>query len=321
MTEYIITSLNISFLCSCIVFYFSFTGVPLQTGKVAIVTGGTAGIGYYITKELIAKNVHVIIGSKNDDTGHSALRELKREFPNAKVDFVHLDLSSLTSVKTFAETFLSRNLSLHILINNAGVMYPPYRVTEDGYESQFQINYLSHFYLTQLLLDKLKQSGTDNSWSRIVNVSSCMHLLGSPDLTTYGKMCDYWYDYSSHASYCDSKLAIVASGYLLDRKLREDSDSVSVCAVHPGVVRSNLWRNLSRFSSLLVAIPAKLTYLSTEQGADTILYAALSPEVEGQSGRYYDNSKRCRSSQLSYDEEFQTNLWTKSILMIENAPN
>ena len=261
------------------------------------------------------------MGGKDDEAGHAALSELKKEFPNAKVDFVHLDLSVLQSVRTFADAFISRNLPLHILINNAGVMYPPYSQTQDGYESQFEINYLSHFYLTQLLLDTLKQSGTEQSWSRIVNVSSCMHVLGSSDLETYGRKCEYWYQYSSHASYCDSKLAIIASSYAMDRKLREDSESVSVCAVHPGVVKSNLWRHLSRFNSLLVAIPYKLTYLSTEQGADTILYAALSPEVEGQSGCYYDNSKRCKSSQLSYDEDFQANLWTRSILMIENAAN
>ena len=261
------------------------------------------------------------MGGKNDETGHSALRELKKEFPNAKVDFVHLDLSSLQSVRTFADAFISRNLPLHILINNAGVMYPPYSQTQDGYESQFQINYLSHFYLTQLLLDSLKESGTENSWSRIVNVSSCMHVLGSPDLTNYGGKCAYWFQYSAHASYCDSKLAIVASGHFLDRKLREDSEYVSVCAVHPGIVRSNLWRNLSWLNSLLVAVPYKLTYLSTDQGADTILYAALSSQVEGQCGGcYYDNSERCNSSQLSYDEEFQANLWTKSVLMIENTP-
>lgn len=296
------------------------SGIPLQTGKVAIVTGGAAGIGYYVTKGLVAKNVHVIIGGKSIENGQQTLTELRKEFPNAKVDFFHLDLASLRSVRAFADTFLSRELPLHILINNAGVMFPPYRETEDGYESQLQINYLSHFYLIQLLLDKLKETGTDNSWSRIINVSSSMHHLGNPDLEKLAQRCEHWYEYSSHASYCDSKLAIVASSNLLDKRLRDNYDRVSVCAVHPGVVRSNLWNNLSWFSSLVVAIPAKLTYLTAEQGADTILYAAVSPEVEGQSGCYYDNSRKCKSSKLSYEEEFQTSLWTQTILMIENSP-
>ncbi|XP_060575385.1 dehydrogenase/reductase SDR family member on chromosome X-like [Ruditapes philippinarum] len=294
--------------------------LPLQTGKVAIVTGGGAGIGYHVSKGLVAKNVHVVIGGKCEETGKNAIVEIRKDFPNAKVDFIHLDLESLRSVREFAETFLSKNLPLHMLINNAGIMFTPYSCTEDGYECQFQVNYLSHFYLTQLLLEKLVQSGTPGSWSRIINVSSYMHYVGNPDLDNLSKRLEHGYMYSSHKAYSDSKLLVVAASNMLSQQLLDDGSPVSVCSLHPGVVRSNLWKHVSPVHRL----PSKYllegwAFLSIEQGAETTLYAALSPEVEGQSGCYYDNSQKTSSASLSYDEHFQSKLWAKSLLMIENT--
>ncbi|XP_045203533.2 dehydrogenase/reductase SDR family member on chromosome X-like isoform X2 [Mercenaria mercenaria] len=283
--------------------------LPLQTGKVAIVTGGGAGIGFDVSKGLVAKNVHVIIGGKCEETGKNAIREIRKDFPNAKVDYIHLDLESLKSVREFAETFLSRNLPLHILINNAGIMFTPYSCTVDGYESQLQVNFLSHFYLTQLLLDRLVRSGTPGSWSRIVNVSTYMHYIGNPDIENM-----------ANRAYADSKLMVIAGANMLSKRLREDEAPVSVCSLHPGVVRTNLFQHVSAIHK----VPFRLllegwAYLNTEQGAETTLYAAISPEVEGQTGCYYDNSERTEAASLTYNEDFQNELWTKSILMIENA--
>lgn len=297
------------------------SGLVLQTGKVAIVTGGGAGIGFFVSKGLVAKNVHVIIGGKCEETGRNAIKEIRKDFPNAKVDFIKLDLMSLKSVREFVEEFLSRNLPLNILVNNAGVMFPPYEETENGYESQLQVNYLAHFYLTQLLLDKLVESGTPGAWSRVINVSSYMHFIGWPNLENLNRKATHWYNYSCHKGYADSKLLIIASTNRLDRKLREDGVPVSVCSLHPGVVSSDLWRHVSAIHRIPIKLIEKYTHLSTEEGAETTLYAAMSPEVEGQSGCYYDNCQVTEAASLTYNEEFQEELWTKSLLMIENAVN
>ncbi|KAL4217144.1 short-chain alcohol dehydrogenase [Mactra antiquata] len=294
-------------------------GIPSQTGKVAIVTGGASGIGFYVSKDLVSRNIHVFIGGKCKETGEDAIKEIKTEFPDAKVDFIHLDLESLDSVSNFVENFLSRNLPLHILINNAGVMFSPLEYTCDNLEKQMQVNYLSHFYLTQLLWNKLAETGTEQSWSRIVNVSSYMHYIGWPSLETLNDRSRKWYEYSSHKGYADAKLMIIAAANKLNKQLREDNSYVTVNSLHPGVIQSGLWKHTLAIHRILMGILGQYTFLTTEQGADNVLYVALSPEVEGQSGCYYDNMKSVKSASLTYNEEFQNSLWNKSISMIENS--
>ncbi|KAH3781691.1 hypothetical protein DPMN_159593 [Dreissena polymorpha] len=249
----------------------------------------------------------------------AAIDRIHEDFPNAKIDFIQLDLASLQSVKSFAEEFLSRDLPLHILINNAGIMMPPYEETVDGFESQFQVNFLSHFYLTQLLLAKLTQSGKDERWSRIVNVSSYMHRIGRPFITKLGQRAQTWFEYSSHKAYADSKLLIVAATLALHHQLRASGAPVSASAIHPGIVTSGLWRHLTWVHRKPISLLGKYIFLTPEKGAVTALFSALSPDLEGKSGCYYDKSANTIPASLTQDAQFQTEVWSKSLSLIDSC--
>ncbi|XP_069130763.1 polyprenol dehydrogenase-like isoform X1 [Argopecten irradians] len=293
----------------------------LHTGRVAIVTGGSCGIGFEVSKGLVAKNVHVFIASKSDTEGKMTIGKIREEFPNAKVDFLVLDLASLESINIFVDNFFARGLPLHILINNAGVMFMPYEETENELEHHFQVNYLGHLYLTKLLLWKLRESGADNSHSRIINVSSVVHCVGNINVERLGEKCIHWSQYSPHAAYADSKLAVVISTYALDDKLRGDHSKVSINAVHPGIVNTPLYRHVHWGIKWLLDLVAKLTYKTPIQGADGILFLALSDSVEGNSGGYYDNCSKVSSKRLSYNKDLQARLLKKSeeiLQIIEN---
>ncbi|KAL3880189.1 hypothetical protein ACJMK2_032452 [Sinanodonta woodiana] len=293
------------------------TDVPLQTGKVAIVTGGASGIGFFVSKGLVAKNVHVIIGARDSNEGKLAIDKIREDYPNAKVDYIHLDLASLESVESFSQEFLSRNLPLHILVNNAGVMFCPLRHTVDGFEEQFQVNFLSHFLLTQLLLPKLKECGEDNSWARIVFTSSITHFLGHIDLRCFGKRIEDVYDYSPHQAYCDAKLAMILACYHQARVFRTEKAKVAINVLHPGIVDTRLIHHVGQPLRWLLGFLAKFLYKTPQQGAEITLYVALSPEIEGMSGRYYDNSQEQLSASQSYDTELQENVWTTSCQILK----
>ncbi|CAG2211301.1 DHRSX [Mytilus edulis] len=270
----------------------------LHTGYVAIVTGGSAGIGFEVSRGLVSKNVHVVIGSRCIEEGKTAVAKIREEYPNAKVDWLHIDLTSLKSVREFTDSFLAMGLPLNILINNdsyyivAGIMFAPYQETDDGLEEHFQVNYLSHFYLTLLLLDVLKKTGTDNSYSRIINVSSVVHKLGNLDIDRLCSRYENSWEYSPHAAYSDSKLAITVSSFMLGRKLNDENYKVTANVLHPGV--------------------------TPEMAADTVLYLALSPNVEGDTGSYYDNCVKNKPHDSAHDRLLQEQLWHKSCEIIEH---
>lgn len=290
----------------------------LHTGYVAIVTGGSEGIGFEVSRGLVSKNVHVVIGSRCIEEGKHAVAKIREEYPNAKVDWLCLDLSSLKSVQEFTYSFLAMGLPLHILVNNAGIMFAPYNETEDGLEEHFQVNYLSHFYLTLLLLDLLKDSGADNSYSRIINVSSVVHQVGSLDIDNLCKRHENWWEYSPHAAYSDSKLAVTVASFMLAKKLKEEKSKVTVNVVHPGIVRTRLYRHVHWCIKWLLDIVAILCYKTPETAADTVLYLALSNSLEGDTGCYYDNSHKTRPHDTSHDRVLQEKLWHRSCEIIEH---
>ncbi|XP_056346950.1 dehydrogenase/reductase SDR family member on chromosome X isoform X2 [Oenanthe melanoleuca] len=151
---------------------------PTQNGKVAIVTGGTKGIGYQTVKHLARLGMHVIIAGNSESDGQEAVRKIKEETLTGKVEFLYCDLASMKSIRQFVQQFRAKNCPLHVLVNNAGVMLVPERKTEDGFEEHFGLNYLGHFLLTNLLLDTLEQSGTHRHNARIITVSSATHYVG-----------------------------------------------------------------------------------------------------------------------------------------------
>uniref|UniRef100_A0A670IJJ8 Polyprenol dehydrogenase n=1 Tax=Podarcis muralis TaxID=64176 RepID=A0A670IJJ8_PODMU len=262
---------------------------PLQNGNVAIVTGGTRGIGYHTVKYLARLGMHVII-----------------------VEFLYCDLASMKSIHQFVQAFKAKNYSLHVLINNAAVMLVPERKTEDGFEEHFGINYMGHFLLTNLLLETLKQSGTHSHNARIVTLSSATHYVAELRLNDLQSSCLY----SPHGAYAQSKLALVLSAYRLQHLLTAEGSHVTVNVVDPGVVNTDLYQNVCWAAKMVKWMTGWLLLKSPEEGASTSIYAAVSPELEGIGACYLCNEQRTKSADVSYDEELQKRLWTESCRLV-----
>ncbi|XP_013414905.1 dehydrogenase/reductase SDR family member on chromosome X isoform X2 [Lingula anatina] len=282
-------------------------------GKVAIVTGGGSGIGYHISKQLAKHGVQVIIASPKLSESEEAIRKIKHEMPEAKVEFLHLDLSSLESIRNFVDAFLQKKCPLHILINNAGLMFPPYTKTVDGFELQLQVNYLGHVLLTSLLWEKLKTTGQLHSYSRVINVASSVHYVSDmpADLDNLNQEQQ---NFSAHAAYMHSKLAVVMATYYLQRQLNRDGHYITVNVADPGVVSSGLFKYVSGFVKCFLVRPAAALGIlwTMEDGAYTSVHLALSSEVEGQGGRYFFNCTNAKSSHLSQNVYLQEELWHKT---------
>ncbi|XP_076343751.1 polyprenol dehydrogenase-like [Tachypleus tridentatus] len=279
------------------------TDLPNCDGKVAIVTGGTRGIGLQVVRKLLSLRCRVIVASSTmPEKGSSFEKQLKSEYPGCQVEIWRLNLLSMVSVKEFADRFLETGDPLHLLINNAGVMFEPYKLTADGFESHFAINYLSHCFLTQLLLPRLHQTGENSKKTRIINVSSAVHFVA----TTRFDDLQSQKLYSSHHGYLQSKLAQVMFTFLYEKFLEARKYNVTINCLHPGVVNTGLYHNVwwtKHFSFLLNILK------TPEEGAETILYAALSPEMEGVGGMYLEECVISKPSNTSQDKENQEKLW------------
>ncbi len=278
-----------------------------QNGRVAIVTGSSSGIGYETARILANKNAEVIIAVRNQEKGEKALQKIKSQNKDANVKVMFLDLASLHSVKSFATEFKQQYARLDLLINNAGVMMPPYSKTQDGFELQFGTNHLGHFALTAQLIDLIKS--TPNS--RIVNVSSNAHKMGNLDFDDLN-----WENrkYKSMKSYGDSKIANIYFTYELARGIDRTSEGPVVACAHPGWTATELQRHTGVFEFLNTFFAQDIP-----MGALPTLYAALGSDVK--SGDYFGPSgfmemrgypKRVETNQLSKDEKIAKKLWDVS---------
>uniref|UniRef100_A0A3B5N1L0 Dehydrogenase/reductase (SDR family) X-linked n=1 Tax=Xiphophorus couchianus TaxID=32473 RepID=A0A3B5N1L0_9TELE len=280
--------------------------LPKQKGRVAIVTGGTRGMGFETARHLASLGMHVIIGNEPEE-GAAAVRRINEECNEGK-EFVFVDLTSLKSVRHFVQKFRDRSLPLHVLINN-GTMLVPERRTEDGFEFHFCLNYLSHFLLTNMLLDLLKTSGRQGRCSRIINMASATHYAGEINLEDLNK-------YSSHGAYCQSKLALVLFTYYLQEQLTSGGFSVTVNAVDPGMVDTALYDNLWTLAQMMKKPVASILFRTPAEGASISVYAAAASEMEGVGSCYLYNGQKTQSSDLSYDSELQAKLWKKSCKLV-----
>ncbi|XP_062313010.1 dehydrogenase/reductase SDR family member on chromosome X-like isoform X1 [Osmerus eperlanus] len=229
------------------------------------------------------------------------------------VEFEVLDLASLQSVRRFVETFKGRDLRLHILVNNAAVMFVSEGCTKEGFEQHFGVNYLGHFLLTLLLLDILRHSGKCGSSARVVNVSSSAHRAGEIKLhDLQSRKC-----YSPHAAYCQSKLALLLFSSHLQLVLASGGFPVSSCAVDPGMVDTALYRHLPVPLRLAQRAAARLFFRTPSEGASTVLYSALSPSLEGDGGGYWANGRREMTSHpATHDPQLQLRLWDASLKLV-----
>jgi len=217
--------------------------IPDQKGKVTIITGSSSGIGYETARVLANKNAKVIIAVRNLTKGEIAKSNIVDQNKNADVEVMKVDLSDLESVKQFADDFNSKYEKLDILINNAGVMVPPYTKTKDGFELQMGTNHLGHFALTLQLLDIIKE--TPNA--RIVNVSSSAHKYGDisfDDLTWEKRKYKPW------KAYGDSKIANLYFTNELGKRLAHSDKQILVTSAHPGWTATELQRHSGMFDYL-----------------------------------------------------------------------
>jgi NAD(P)-dependent dehydrogenase (short-subunit alcohol dehydrogenase family) len=280
--------------------------IPDQTGKVVIVTGANSGIGYETARILAGKGATVVQACRNMDKAGKAASQIQADDPEGIVDVMRLDLGDLDSVYSFATEFRERYNRLDLLINNAGVMHPPFGQTRQGFESQFGVNHLGHFALTGLLLDIVMHT----PMSRIVMVSSIYHRFGRIDFENLNAEKGY----SASAAYSQSKLANLLFTYRLQYLLENAGSGTKSVAAHPGWSETKLQRHSEffRFFNRFVA-------QSPQMGALPILRAATALDV--QAGDYYGPNKRMglvgyprkeKSNSRSHDTAMAARLWDVS---------
>jgi retinol dehydrogenase 12 len=271
-------------------------------GKVCMVTGATAGIGEVTARELARMGATVVGVGRNPEKCRAAAEEIKASTGNPRVEYLVADLSSQAQVRRLADEFKRKYSRLDVLVNNAGAFIATRRESADGIEMTMALNHLNYFLLTNLLLDVLKASAP----SRIVNVSSGAHTGGRinfDDIEMRNR-------YSGWAMYAQSKLANVLFTYELARRLaRAGTAGVTVNALHPGFVATQFGHNNGGLMNLGMKLFQKLGAITPQRGAQTSLYLATSPEVEGVTGKYFDNKRAVSSSQASYDEAAARRLW------------
>jgi retinol dehydrogenase-12 len=246
--------------------------------------------------ELARKGFVVVLGARNESKARAVKAEIAASSGNPNVDYLIADLASLRQVQELADTFKRRYPRLDVLINNAGIFAPARILTEDGFETTYQVNYLSHFYLTLLLLAHLGESAQ----GRIINLSSSVYIAGKFDVDNLQSEKHF----STFSAYSDSKLLMLLFTIELAARLRETG--ITANAVHPGVVRTPLMMRAPGIFRV-VAYLALPFALSPQKGAATSAYLASAPEVENISGRYFTRS-RVSNFKTAFNTPDQRNL-------------
>lgn len=243
-------------------------------GKTVLITGGSSGIGFEAAKVLASKGAGVILAVRNLEKGLRASEKIFAEFPAAKVEVIHMDLSDLESVKTFADSFIQRFDRLDRLINNAGVMIPPLKHTKQGFELQFGTNHLGHFALTGRLLPLLLSTKD----SRVISVSS----VASRGAKINFENLNGSNGYSPMKFYRQSKLCNLLFGIELNNRLREKGKNTISVVCHPGISATNLMsRGSGKESNSILKFLFGLAGQPAEKGAMPTLFATTNPFLKG----------------------------------------
>lgn len=285
-------------------------------GKVVLITGANTGIGKETAKELAKRGAHVYMACRSLKRCEEARDEILLESKNPNVHCRECDLASFESIKKFAKSFKEEEKKLDILINNGGVMRCPRMFTKEGIELQIGVNHFGHFLLTTLLLDTLKKAAP----SRVVVVSSLAHTRGQLKVNDLNS--DKSYD--SGEAYNQSKLANILFTRSLSQRLQ--GTGVTVNALHPGVVSTELGRHMSLFNSTLGKIfvrPFLWPFMKTPQsGAQTTLFVALDPDVDKITGKYFSDCALKETAPQALDDKMAEWLWkvSEKWVQLERVP-
>lgn len=287
--------------------------IPDQSGRVAVVTGANSGLGLVTARELARAGAAVRLACRSEEKGRSAAQSIRNLVPGADLTVAVLDLADLDSVRSFAEGLVAPGSQLDLLINNAGIMAAPRRLTKQGFESQIGTNHLGHFALTGRLLPALLKAPAP----RVVTVSSALHRNGTinfDDLSGERK-------YSRWGAYGQSKLANLMFCFELQRRATEAGTALRSMAAHPGYAATNLQSAApDRFHErIFMAIGNRLFAQSADMGALPALYAATMPDLPGGTyvgpdgrGEQRGHPKVVRAADKAYDEATWRRLWEVS---------
>jgi NAD(P)-dependent dehydrogenase (short-subunit alcohol dehydrogenase family) len=275
--------------------------------KIVMVTGATNGIGLESAKVLAAMGATIVGVGRNPQKCTDAAAQITQVTGNSKVEFLVADLSVQVQVRPLAETFKQKYQRLDVLLNNAGAFFAKREESLEGIEMTWALNHLNYFLLTDLLLDVLKASAP----ARIVNVSSGAHT-GAKRINF--EDVEFKAGFSGWSAYGHSKLANVMFTYELARRL--DGTKVTATVLHPGFVATGFGHNNGGVMRSGMAIMQKIIAKKPEQGAETSVFLASSPAVEGVTGKYFSSKKETKSSAVSYDVAAQQHLWELSEQMV-----
>lgn len=278
-------------------------------GKICLVTGATNGIGKATALALARMGATVVIVGRNPAKCAAVVSEIQRASGNEAVEAMIADLSIMAEVQQLADQYKAKYQKLHVLVNNAGGAFATRQVTSEGLEKTFALNHLNPFLLTSLLLDTLKASAP----SRIVNVSSDAHKGAQLDFDDLqSEKGNFVFN-----AYGRSKLASVMFSYDLARRLT--GTGVTCNVLHPGLVRTGFASNMGAVQSAVINFLMRFVGLTPEQGAQTSVYLAASPDVENVSGKYWEKRKAVPSGRAAYDEAAWARLWDVSDRMVRTV--
>lgn len=283
-------------------------GMADLTGKTVLVTGATSGIGLEACVTFAAMGADLVMVGRDRKKGEAAVAEVEKRSAARRPSLMLCDFASQRAIRALAAEFRAAHPRLHVLVNDAGSVSANREVTEDGIERTFAVNHLGYFLLTNLLLDLLKASAP----ARVVNVASIGHRAGTMDFDDLG----YEKGYFIVKAYNRSKLGNVLFTRELARRLQ--GTGVTVNCLHPGVVATNIWSHGQWWAVPFLSV-AKLFMVTPRQGGEAIVFLATSPELEGQTGGYYESNRLVRPSRLAQDDALATRLWDVSAKMVKMA--
>jgi NAD(P)-dependent dehydrogenase (short-subunit alcohol dehydrogenase family) len=273
-------------------------------GRTCIITGASSGIGKAAALELAGRGANVVLVCRDAGRGDAAMREVASQ-GGGTVELLIADLSAQHEIRRVASEILAKHPRIDVLVNNAGGIFGQRQLTADGLELTFALNHLAYFLLSSLLLDRFRASAP----ARIINVTSGAHHIGRLDWDNLqGEK-----GYSAMRAYGLSKLSNVLFTYELARRLT--GTGITVNCMHPGAVATNFAATGTTMMQTFFRL-FKPLLRTPERGADTIVWLASSPEVEGLTGKFFMDRKDTRSSRLSHDEEAARRLWDESARLV-----